>query len=474
MRLVRPALALSLLAAACGPADDFDEEPATFDAESGGALTATLGDVRFDLSAAKASGGRLVFAGTSNARFTSALAFVPDDAVGTTTNTATKVKATFAPAEIQPLVEGLPLFVSLSLKLGAATRTLVAKADLRAAIVRTSGATGIEPRAWFQAFRVGDETVVRVRGRAPGAVGAITGKLGATTITGTFEGREWVLDVPAAAFLETAAASRTLSLSLKVDGRTLRAGFRPQVIVGRLALAEGDAYELWPAATCTDELRACVAGAGEDTSACGDAYTVRRCPKSNGIGPWTVDDARGWVVAAMENLAPDYGGYYERILGESRGEAMSGAVSDRSAAVAATLVGLSFETPEAALARARVASIPVFEEAIAHPFRFVAPSAPVAGDPNAARDTAVAAIVRHLEGMDLEQSEYAQSFDKLVRRYHGQWVASLEHLRMGGGESELVEQPDAFVVTGRVLGSYVEITVSRATGEATNVLFEID
>ena len=62
-----------------------------------------------------------------------------------------------------------------------------------------------------------------------------------------------------------AAAARTLSLAVSVGRTTIRAGLKPQVTIARLALSQGDAYEIWPAATCTDALRTCLAGAGDDT-----------------------------------------------------------------------------------------------------------------------------------------------------------------------------------------------------------------
>ena len=258
--------------AGCGPADVLEEGD-----EQG--LSASYQGTAVDFAFEGMTKGKLVFKGTSSARVLSALAFVPDDEVGATALTRTGFRTSFLPRELTSLAEGQPLFLTLGV---GGAQPLVANAQVRAALGQRSGSTQLAPRAWFQTFRVGGESVVRVRGAAPAAVTAVTAVLasaaGVSTITGRASGREWLLEVPLAAFLETAGEARTLSVTATAGGATYKALYLPKLAVARLVLTQGDPYALWPMPTCTDALRACIAAAGADTSACGDAFTVRRCP----------------------------------------------------------------------------------------------------------------------------------------------------------------------------------------------------
>lgn len=268
-------VALSAVAG-CGPVDGLDEG-------DGEALAARYQGTSLDFAFEGMSKGKLVFRGTSSVALASAMAFVPDDEVGATVLTRTGFRTSFPPRELSSMVEGQPLFLTLGVTAPAAPQRLVANAQLRAALGQRTGSTQLAPRAWFQTFRVAGQSVVRVRGAAPAPVTTVTAVLfsaaGQTSLTGRASGREWLLDVPLQAFLEVAGEARTLSVAVVAGGVTYKALYLPKLAVARLVLTQGDPYALWPMPTCTDALRTCLAAAGPDTSACGDAFTVRTCPQ---------------------------------------------------------------------------------------------------------------------------------------------------------------------------------------------------
>lgn len=469
-------LALVLLVAACG-GTEADVAPDTeADAiEESADLSATHDGYRFHLKFSASKGGKAILRGTGSAPIRSAFAYVPDDEVGTTTVSRGAFNTAFLSNELSGFLSGSPLRVRLSAGAAGRERTRTAKADLRASLVRRSGTTTLRPRAWFQAFRVGDATVVRLRGTAKARVTRVDAKIGTTRLSGVGSGKEWLLDVPVALFSETVAANRTISLTV-VAGSTLKAGFTARATVARLTLTDGDPDALWPAPTCTDTLRRCLAAAGSDTSACGDAWTVQHCAGRpiDGIGPLTAADATGWMNAALEELAAEFAPHYARILGETRGDALFDAVTLSARTAAGELVGRSFATPEQLLAAAADLARPLLVKALARPLSFIPASAPIPGDVARARVIATEAVLAYLAGIELTRTEYGRPLEVLATTYTASWVQGLEDLRNGTGEAGTDERPTEITVLGRVLSSHVEVGVSRSTGRSLGVHFEID
>ena len=87
-----------------------------------------------------------------------------------------------------------------------------------------------------------------------------------------------------------------------------------------------------------------------------------------------------------------------------------------------------------------------------------------------AQELAADALLAHLAGLDLRDSEWGRPLTELVRQFRARHVEGIRSLR----ESPPLSSTPNFLFTGSWLGAYVEVTVSGRTGQVTGIVFEVD
>lgn len=243
-------------------------------------LTASSGRYRVTITAGSASAGRYALQGTTSSTLGGAFAFVPDDEIGATTVSGKTFTNAFAGSEMRGFVAGQPVFESITLANGG---HFTARADLKVAPVR-SGTQRITLDSTFTTYQVGGTDVVRITGaystRLVSVRAAFIGPDPKPEWTGTVSGKTFRVDVPAALVADAIANGALVGVVVGDARDEYSTSFTPILSPVKVKITTGDAYDVWPAPTCTATLKACFARTANkvDTSACGDAYTVHACP----------------------------------------------------------------------------------------------------------------------------------------------------------------------------------------------------
>jgi hypothetical protein len=113
----------------------------------------------------------------------------------------------------------------------------------------------------------------------------------------------------------------------------------------------------------------------------------------------------------------------------------------------------------------------VIDETYAFPLAHMPALAPIPGDPVRNREIAADALLRHLATLDLVHTEFGRSYVDLCRAFRMWHVDSIRFFRH---EAAPESSTTSHVYIGNWLNPYVEVSVDKVTGAATNVYFEID
>ncbi len=218
----------------------------------------------------------------------SVFSFVPDDAYGEARLTGARTFEVVLRGghEINTILSGLPLFVQIHTTTGT-IRDYQARLDLGARFARFTGSSRIFVDAPIHPVAVVDaKNPLRYRAR-------ITTSANATSLVGTTPDgdpptiaqlgpREFYASFDyerfAAAF--TPGSVPVTFTARFADGSTAtkRAGIDLRVV--RVGLSTEDAYDVWPAPSCTDPMLACLVGLADDAvdwGACGDYRETHVC-----------------------------------------------------------------------------------------------------------------------------------------------------------------------------------------------------
>lgn len=274
-RLLALVGSVSLLAA-CGAADSTEDPvgaPVTGDEAD---LSATSGTFKLSLNVLGSVGGVARVHGLANQPIESALAFIPDDEVGSTKLAPKSFTSSFHPGELLQFLNGRPAFFGVS----TATEAYVARGDLGVKMHITSP-VGVKVISAADPVLVNGVAFIRVKGTFVEPLVSAKTSVNGVDVAGLVNGKSWRFDYPLS-FMSGAIANQkqiaiVLTTSHEAFSGALDAGLRMKTA----ALTTDDPYVVWAAPTCAPAILTCIQTPANavDTAACGDAFNVAPCWK---------------------------------------------------------------------------------------------------------------------------------------------------------------------------------------------------
>lgn len=414
----------------------------------------------------------VVLHGRASRNLTGGFAFVLDDPYGQyDVRSARTFEVRWTTSELTTLLVGVNQFINLQfVHSSSRPDALTARVVARGRMGEFSG-TGSYLFADVVPVTYGNRTYWRVTGSATTNILEVVAEVGPDRIANVriTDPRHFTIDLPIDRAIDMVGSSKELAVSVQTASGTRIKRGKLGLVVKKLGLTTGDAYEVWPRVECEDDVLACLATQPADT--CGEALEVNACAGQTGVISVTDADvqiARAAADPQLVTLRADA----PALVGAARADALlSGAtylVVERLDALVGTVFPSTADR-DAALAAAAAGAI---DDAYAFPLAHVPALTPLPDDPIRARDIAADALLTYLSTADLTTTEFGRSVHALVHEYRAQHLASLAALRAATPEDLAGWPPYLFL--GNWLGAHVEISVAQATGVATNVLFEID
>ena len=260
------------LLAACG-APDPTEDPAVADEAD---LTATLGGFSLGLNVLGSTGGQARVHGVVNQPIESAMAFIPDDEVGSTKVAPKSFTSSFHAGELQIFLNGRPAFFSVS----TPTAAFVGRGDLGVKM-HLASPLGAKITSAATSVLVNGVPFVRVKGTFVDPLVSATTTVNGVSASGVVSGKTWRFDYPLG-FMSGAIVNLTpISIALTTAQGAEAGQLGAAITVKKNALTQGDPYQVWAAPTCAPAVLDCIKQPTNavDTAACGDAFNVAPCWK---------------------------------------------------------------------------------------------------------------------------------------------------------------------------------------------------
>lgn len=412
---------------------------------------------------------RFLLSGRASRNVQDGLGFVLDDPYGELRLlSARRFALAFGTSEMTNLVVGVPEFLRLSFSGGAST--LFARLLTGPRLLSQPG-SGLYFDGQPQPHLVDGRAVVRVSGHADRNLSRVEANFEGQNVTAQLvDPRHFVVDLTVDQFVALAGSRVRLNITGTAARSTVRRSALLDLVVRSLDLTTGDPYEVWPSATCQDQVRACLgalpAGSG-DTSSCGSFLEVRACPSGVRIDQAAVDAARARNAPALQVLRAD-----AVALVGPRAEALSTSVEADVEQVFLLEWGRGFSSAAERDLYLDQRIAEVLDLAYARPLDHVAAVSPLPGSSENARQLAADTLLLHLASLDLTQSEWGRPLSVLTRQFRARHLATLRELREVGPLAQESEAEWLFMVDW--LDALVEINVDRRTGASTRILFEID
>ncbi|MGE0872810.1 MAG: hypothetical protein AB7P03_29920 [Kofleriaceae bacterium] len=432
-----------------------------------------------------ADGPLFVLRGRASRNITSGTGFVFDDPYGDfASNTPRTFEVAWPVSTARTLVDGVDQFVRLQF-VHSATRpdTLTSRVVVRPRLAAFTGSSSIYLTAELTPVVYGGVVVYRARGRssAPLAALAVTANGQALTDVRIVDSTHFEIDLdPELAFAIAGSGAADAELSIAAElaaGNVVTKHARLGLAIKKLGITAGDVEQTWPRLGCTTATSSCLQGLLDgtlDLGGCGEAIAVLPC--AGQVGVFVDDIAVQAAIADGEARTADPAFLSDAVglVGDARKDAFAyGAlqtVEDR----VQRLFGRWYLS---AAARSSVVSLTIdraLVTAYAHPLDLVEPSLPTPDDPAATRQVAADALLRALEQYDFPASEFARTYDDIVAEFRDQHVAAIRSFRESIAIEPHYTLPDHDVMIGSWLGPYIEVTLDRASGTASNVYIEID
>lgn len=413
----------------------------------------------------------LVMNGRTSRNLTDGMGFVFDDVYGAwRQNSARTFDLWWTDSELASLIIGVNQFVRLQfVHSSSRPDSLTARVVARARMTSFSG-TGSYLFTDVVPVVSGGRTVLRVRGSATENILEVRAEIGPDLIESKItDARHFAIDLPLDRAIPFLHSGADLEVSVRTaTGNRIKRG-KMVLVVKKLGLTTGDAYDVWPAQTCEDEVRACLASSPSD--ACGEAIEVNACGGDTAAVTVTAELADAAIAAAepqLTQLRTDG----TALVGADRSDALvTGArrVLDERIGDLVGTVYPSAADRDAAVTAAAAAAI---NDAYAFPLQHVPALTPAPDDPVRAAHAAADALLTYMITFDMEHTEYGRPYVEMVRLYRAVHLESLASFRTAVPEDIQGWPPYLFV--SRYLGSHTEISVDATTGVVTNVYFEID
>ena len=483
--LLLSAILLSTAACAAEPPIETDEVSPDDGGKADGYLTelrvrageTTLWADRFLVPRQRDGRAEWVLTARTSRTVLDGLSFIFDDVVGEFRVVSTRSFEVVYPAGDRGLMTGVSHFIRMHLAPSSSRPgTLTARAIYRPRLVSFSG-SGAYLTAELRPVVVGGRVVWRVSGNASSELESVTARVGDLVLgagdVNVIDTTHFTVDLLDE---HVTALAGGLELVLDIESASGSWQKRAGLAVGikTLGLTTGDPVDVWPLPTCQDQVRACLASLPDgtsDTSPCGEALEVLVCGGGAGV---VFDDVAFQAASARADdaiegsLAQDA----DALAGADRAAELAFAVKQEIEGGLEQMVGELFTSRAAMDAAADALIAGGVDHGYARPLDFFEGPHPAApGDLAGTRQVVADALLLHLAGLDLEETEFGRPLEELTRTYRARHVADLRAFRT---EVEPVASGGDEVYIHNWLDPYVEVAIDPATGQVDRILFEID
>lgn len=224
-----------------------------------------------------------VLTGRTSRNLSDGFAFVMDDPYGAFAITGPRrFEVFFATTEAASLLSGVNLFASLGLATGGADPLhLTSRTRARVRLGAFSG-SGISLRSDVVPVINAGLPVWRIKGTTTNPIVDLSLRVDGSPVgtSQTKDDTHFQVDLSRDEVIALAGSGRDLTFAATgLRGSAVKTA-RLGVVVSALGLTQGDAYEVWPAPACTDEVKNCLSSLPEgtlDLGLCGEALAVHAC-----------------------------------------------------------------------------------------------------------------------------------------------------------------------------------------------------
>lgn len=402
-------------------------------------------------------------------------AYIADDPFGDfVSNTPRTFEVSWSADYVQMLMDGTNQFIGLSLKhSNGKADSVTARVQVRPRVVSSSGSSKIYITAELTPVVMSGQIVYRLKAKTTVPNLGVVATSGVRTYTANGD-QNFTIDLSRDQLFakEPLVISATL-----VNGTAVQRRVSLGMSIKRFGLTTADAYDTWPHPTCVASRKTCLQGLGDsalDTGSCGEALDVLACQGQVGVRVDDVAFQAANTAAHARTGSADARADYAALAGTDRVEQLQGGLEQTIEAALEQQHGrwyLGAPARDAVMTKLVDGAIAA---AYTHPFDLVEPHTAVPGNVASERQVAADALLAYLAQQDFAATEFRRSYEQLVTEYRAQHLASLKAFR-----ETIVPEPypgstTNDVLIGDWLGTHTEITIDKATGEATNILVEID
>jgi hypothetical protein len=428
-------------------------------------------------------GPLLVLRGRASRNVTDGMGFVFDDPFGDfATRTVRTFEVTWPLSTARTLVDGVDQFVRIDFTPSAdRPASLTARVVARPRAREFTGSSSIYLTAELTPVVVEGTVVYRLRGSTTAPIQKLEVTVdGKVIVAGRPDPTHFFIDLAPDLAFAIAGTSTPLAINARLsNGHVGSKQAKLGVAIKKLGITAGDAYDKWPRPSCegASEPKTCLEALPDgalDLGSCGEAFVVQQCAGRLGV---FVDDVAFQAASAdgaARTAAPAFLADATGLVGAARKDAFAFGAQQTVESRLEKLFGrwlLSKTARTTILTRAVDGGI---LEAYTRPLDLVEPTAPQPGNATVTRNVAADALLVELTKFDFINSEFARTYDQLVAQFRNQHVAAIRAFRESIDIQPHHTLPDHDVLVGNWLDPLVEISVDRATGEATGVFIEID
>lgn len=415
-------------------------------------------------------GDDFVLRGRTSRNLTDGRGFIFDDVYGDfAQKSARTFEVVWPVSTVRSLADGVDQFIGMSfVHSSSRPDSLTARVVVRPRVATFAGSSKIYLVAELKPVVVGGLVNYRLVGRTYGTNTGVRAMLDGVELPAVRSGDEdFSID------LTPDQAFQTGELQVIADFAT--GGVDKRVTLGlavkKLGMTSGDAYDVWPRATCTNATKSCLMSLADgalDLGSCGVAIDVLQCQGQVGV---TVDDVSFQATLHAADLR----------LANAQADAAALAGSDKANEwlfgakefVEGELQQMFGRWTITATARKTLLDRALedgLDHAYARPLDVVEAHASTAN----IHDIVADAVLAELSRMDLVHTEFSRSLEQLVHEYRAQHIASIGAFRTTVEAEPYPGHPEWDVYVGDWLGTYTEVAVERATKQVVSTLVEID